>query len=182
MQGKQGVCRNTIMILCWLTLSWSGIGAGISSSAAQSYEAEPLFELTGPQTIVREGYFRLTAEPGENSQGNEPFIVQMSGDEDFSAIRATFPPLGNFNRLSLSGFDDGVYYFRLSSPADNSILSNSIRVEVRHYPLSRALGLFGLGAALFTILLILIIRFWWRDSYCRTRCSNRNTDGGTTDG
>lgn len=112
--------------------------------------AQDDWTLSGPEQ-TREGYFQLRLDgPDERAS----FIVEQSTDEDFTEVVASFSPLGSFRQISLSGFDDGHYYFRAHiEVAGESLYSNVHPLEVRHYPLWQALGLFIMGALVFIALL-----------------------------
>lgn len=174
MQRMHRVWRHACMIRVICIFGCLGGCLALGGWSIPAYAAT--YELSGPDRVVREGYFQLDMQLNvqlsvavTEATDHARFVVEMSDAEDFSAIAATFTPLGSFTRLSLSGFDDGVYYFRLRSGSatqtdtTGEVLSNVVRVEVRHYPLSRALALFVAGAVLFSILLALIVRFSWRD-------------------
>lgn len=177
MQRMHGVWRQQfavrmIQVICVFGCLGGCLGLGGWNAPAYADTRVDTYELSGPDRVVREGYFQLDMQLSvavTEATDHARFVVEMSDAEDFSAIAATFTPLGSFTRLSLSGFDDGVYYFRLRSGSatqtdtTGEVLSNVVRVEVRHYPLSRALALFVAGAVLFSILLALIVRFSWRD-------------------
>lgn len=129
-------------------------------------------ELSAPESS-REGYFVLSL-PESPSQG---FIVEYSTDEDFREIERTYPWFGDFQRMTLTGFDDGNHYFRIRALADESgglslknsqpsiqssiqssnQVSNVVRVQVDHYALEQALTLFALGGLLFAILVVIIL-------------------------
>lgn len=111
--------------------------------------------LSGPDNTVREGYFTVSV----NSSGSEPLnnlVIESSQTADFNDSVVSFPALGDFKQLSLTGFSNGNYYLR--ARADNlATPSNVIRVEVSHYPLWQALGLFFIGLLLFTLLVVVLL-------------------------
>lgn len=115
-----------------------------SSLAASSWV------LTGPES-TREGYFQLHLQHRHNAGASAEFTIELSGHEDFATIDQEFSPLGSFAQLSLSGFDDGVYYFRARTATNE--FSNIHRIEVTHYPLWQALSTFVIGAILLISLL-----------------------------
>ncbi|RUO77816.1 hypothetical protein CWI81_04870 [Idiomarina seosinensis] len=122
-------------------------------SAAQS------LQLNGPDSTVREGYF--TVNVSSTTDASEPIaslVIEASSSKDFKQNLQTFPALGDFKKLSLTGFSDGTYYLRARSE-DVSEYSNVIQVRVQHYPLWQALGLFVVGFLIFTALVVTIIRF-----------------------
>lgn len=116
------------------------------------------FELSGPSDKVSEGYFYLEVDGLSDDQR---FVVEMSHNDDFAAVEREFEPLGMFRELSLSGFDDGTYYFRARS---GDRYSNVVSVRVSHYPLWQALLLFGLGLIIFATLVYTIVYFYRRSN------------------
>ncbi|MGX5913794.1 hypothetical protein ACR0ST_03585 [Aliidiomarina sp. Khilg15.8] len=114
------------------------------------------FELSGPSEKVAEGYFYLEVD---GLQEDQRFVVEMSHDQDFSMVAREFEPLGMFRELSLSGFDDGTYYFRARS---GERYSNVVAVTVSHYSLWQALFLFTLGLIIFATLVYTIVYFYRR--------------------
>lgn len=136
-----------------------------SQLVTPAYAAEGV-SLTGPQHS-REGYFQLQVS---NLPTGQRFIIEQSANEQFSHIDATYSPVGSFQQLSLSGFDNGSYFFRarilqneVSQPIDSAaIYSNTHQISIQHYSLWQALGLFALGAVLFIILITVLLRLHWQ--------------------
>lgn len=112
------------------------------------------YVLGGPDTTVREGYFILSLDKPPTSD----ITIQQSADADFATITTEFNWFGDFSATTLSGFADGTYYFRVNT-AEGA--SNIIEVEVLHYPLWQAFGLFFAGLLLFLIVVLLIVRMHW---------------------
>lgn len=110
--------------------------------------------LTGPES-TREGYFQLRLQHRDSVDASAEFVIELSSREDFATIDQEFSPLGSFAQLSLSGFDDGVYYFRARTATHE--YSNTHRIEVTHYPLWQALSTFVIGAILLTSLLTTLL-------------------------
>ncbi|RUO25967.1 hypothetical protein CWE09_04365 [Aliidiomarina minuta] len=135
------VVKQVSAALLIIAVSWQG--------SAQESD----IQLSGPSGAVAEGYFRLTLQGLPDS---ERFTIEMAEDDQFSAIIAEYQPMGMFRELSLSGFDNGIYYFRAQSGDQTS---NTVSVEVRHYPLWQALSLFVVGAILFFLLIMTIIKY-----------------------
>lgn len=113
-------------------------------------------ELSGPSDKVAEGYFNLEVEGLSEEQR---FVVEMSKSEAFNSVEREFEPLGMFRQLSLSGFDDGTYYFRARA---GERYSNVVSVTVAHYPLWQAVALFLLGLTLFAALVFTIVYLYRR--------------------
>lgn len=67
---------------------------------------------------------------------------------------------GDFKQISLTGFADGSYWFRArGEDADGNLwYSEPTRVEVKHYPLWQAFGLFASGALMFVVLSYYLLR------------------------
>lgn len=125
------------------------------------YQATPLpvqaqtskvkeFKLTAPANS-REGYFQLLISGVPDEAG---FIVEQAADESFTQVMNSYTPVGSFQQLSVSGFDDGVYYFRARLNGSENEYSNIVQVSVSHYSLWQALGLFTLGTVLLLSLLL----------------------------
>lgn len=117
---------------------------------AAAQDTKTHFTLSAQETS-REGYFVVALDQAPNAG----MIVQQSSLEDFSEISTEFAWFGDFEKMTLTGFSDGDYYFRLKPSAE--ISSNVIAVRVNHYPGWQAYSLFFIGLALFTVLVIMII-------------------------
>ncbi|MFC0445132.1 hypothetical protein ACFOD1_09135 [Pseudidiomarina halophila] len=117
---------------------------------AGAQDSKTHFTLSAQETS-REGYFVV-----ELDQVPQPgMIVQQSTVRDFSEISTEFAWFGDFEKMTLTGFSDGDYYFRLKPSAE--ISSNVISVKVKHYPRWQAYSLFFTGLALFTLLVVMIV-------------------------
>lgn len=126
------------------------IGANAHAMTVSTQAASEL-TLSGPDQ-VREGYFQLRVEG--LSEG-ESFQLEQSNDQQFSSVVAVYQPVGAFRQLSLSGFDNGLYYFRAVS--DSGQQSQVHQLEVEHYPLWQALSLFVIGAFLFASFVVTLL-------------------------
>ncbi|MET1255546.1 hypothetical protein [Aliikangiella maris] len=80
--------------------------------------------------------------------------LQLSHTPEFVKIERTLSLTGN-QKISLSGFNDGQYYFRLVDSLGNP-LSNVATVTVNHRDFYQALSIFALGACLFIVLVLSI--------------------------
>lgn len=109
------------------------------------------YELTVSTERSREGYFVVAIDQAPQGQ----LLVQQSRQEDFSSIEAEFAWFGDFTEMTLTGFSDGVYYFRLKPSAQ--VASNVAQITVEHYPSWQAYSLFFIGLVLFTLLVVCII-------------------------
>ena len=131
--------------------------------------------LTGPEH-TREGFFQLrleyqpdnvasatqaplaTSDSVSNSDAAiaaPEFTIEVSRDADFSTVEQEFAPLGTFAQLSVSGFDDGIYYFRARTATHE--YTNTHRIEVAHYSLWQALSTFVVGAMVLISLLTTLL-------------------------
>ncbi|MDN7138483.1 hypothetical protein J6J34_09705 [Pseudidiomarina sp. 1ASP75-14] len=108
------------------------------------------FTLSAPEQS-REGYFVLALDQAPL----RGMVVQQSSQADFIKIDAEFVWFGDFEKMTLTGFSDGNFYFRLK-PAEN-VQSNVVGVTVTHYPSWQAYTLFFTGLGLFILLVITII-------------------------
>ncbi|RTE86933.1 MULTISPECIES: hypothetical protein [Gammaproteobacteria] len=122
--------------------------------------------LTGPSGTVSEGYFQLEYQlESVNSEGSSvnTIVFERAASESFDVVEDRYPPLGSFSQVTLSGFSNGTYYFR-ARDTQSGETSNIVSVTVQHYPLSRALTLFGLGALIFIALVVFILHAHSRSS------------------
>lgn len=120
--------------------------------------------LSGPETVIKEGYFSVSLD-GSTVNELTRVTIEVARHSDFSGTIQEFPALGNFNSVSLTGFEDGTYYLRARAQDDEKTihLSNTIQVRIQHYPLWQALTLFFIGLVLFvtlTAVLLLLHRRW----------------------
>lgn len=99
----------------------------------------------------REGYFVVSLDQPPQAQ----LTLQQSSDKNFNKIDAEFVWFGDFTDMTLTGFSDGDYFFRLEPTAGAT--SNVVQLQVQHYPSWQAYGLFFTGLVLFSILVVTLI-------------------------
>ncbi len=121
------------------------------SAVAQSEDA---VVLSGPVEKVRAGYF--VVELDHVSPTLRPLSLQVSQSKSFASLLQTVPIMGNFNQVTLTGFESGHYYIR-AVHQQRVVSQTAIEVTVEHYPIWQALTLFVLGALLFLLLLLTLI-------------------------
>lgn len=129
----------------------------VAALCAMPLSAQQLM-LDGPDSPSREGYFTVSiSTPGQPEMSLQNLRVETSLSKNFATVEQTFPALGDFKQLSLTGFSDGTYFLR--ARADNiAEPSAPIKVVVDHYPLWQALSLFGCGLVLFVLLVTVLLR------------------------
>ncbi|RUO44403.1 hypothetical protein CWE15_04305 [Aliidiomarina taiwanensis] len=134
-----------VLLMCSL-LFYAATCSGVASAASE-------LKLEGPLEPVAEGYFQLHInEP----QHPPDVVIEQSSTPSFQSITARYSPMGDFQQISLSGFASGDYYFRARS---QEMLSNTVHVVVAHHSLQQAFTLFFIGAALFAVLVLCILRY-----------------------
>ncbi|MCC5880762.1 MAG: hypothetical protein JJU03_12795 [Idiomarina sp.] len=156
----QGWAQTLLLASCLLVLTGQLVPpAHAQASGTSQSDTNHTITLTGTERSS-EGYFQLQVE-GLNDQ--QQFVIEQSSSADFYTIEARFPPLGSFRQISLSGFDDGTYFFRARvEQGDNAVsYSTTHQVSVQHYPLWQALSLFGVGLGLFVALLTTLLWLHW---------------------
>ncbi len=103
----------------------------------------------------------LSADPARSTDGvyqlewtaSGPVRIEESAEPDFRDVAVVYE--GTDRATTLSGRLDGVYHYRLRSPAQPGAAAGApsevppVRVEVVHHPLSRAFGFFLLGLVVF---------------------------------
>ena len=126
------------MLLVGVTLLTAGAGPSLAASlsASPSVSADGVYQLTWPQ------------------QG--AVVLEEARRDDFSDARPVYA--GRDAGATLSGKPDGTYYYRLRGASEATSEAARVRVDVQHHPLSRALGFFAVGAAVFVSTVALIVR------------------------
>ncbi|MDV6314872.1 hypothetical protein [Idiomarina sp. HP20-50] len=120
--------------------------------------------LSGPGSVVKEGYFTVSVRAADEAELNR-LTIEVASNSEFTQSTRQFPTLGDFKDISLTGFSNGSYYLRARAQNANgqSLISNTIKVTVKHYPLWQALTLFFIGLVIFVTLvatLLLLHRQW----------------------
>lgn len=139
-----------IALLFLITLLARPAAAQPASFAAPEQQATK-FELSLSTDRSREGYFVVSIDQAPQAQ----MVLQQSSEADFATVDAEFVWFGDFTEMTLTGFSDGDYYFRLKPTL--GVSSNTVALEVEHYPSWQAYSLFFTGLALFILLLFSIV-------------------------
>jgi len=87
--------------------------------------------------------------------GSQEFELQQSTDADFSSFTSVYK--GSDLATFISGLDNGTYFYRVLHLPSLSF-SETISIEVEHHPLSLAFVMLGLGASVFVLTMIVLIR------------------------
>ena len=110
------------------------------ASLALNIEADP--------GKVTAGYFKLDWQAEEN----DTLVLQRTTSPSFVEIQSI--QVNDVNSITLTGYDDGTYFFRLMTSSGKA--SNTVRVEVEHHSMRKALLFFFTGLILFLILLFVL--------------------------
>jgi len=109
---------------------------------------------------VSEGFITLSwnelGEPQPVALEPQPVTLQVATDSEFNQLIRNINLKGQ-TQVHLSGFEDGIYIARLLK--GNVALTQPARFEVQHRELSDAVLLFAIGAALFVLLVVTLLRF-----------------------
>ncbi|WP_258240539.1 hypothetical protein [Pseudidiomarina homiensis] len=139
-----------IALLLLITLLARPAAAQQASTAAET-QPNTDYQLTLSTERSREGYFVVAIDQTPQTK----MVLQQSASADFSAIAAEFDWFGDFTEMTLTGFSDGEYYFRLKPVA--GVSSNVVQLRVEHYSQWQAYSLFFIGLFLFSVLVITLI-------------------------
>lgn len=139
-----------IALLFIITLLARPTAAQTPSAEAQDPETHH-YQLTLSTERSREGYFVVAIDQAPQAA----MVLQQSNSEDFAEITGQFAWFGDFTEMTLTGFEDGAYFFRLKPQA--GISSNVVQLQVEHYPSWQAYSLFFTGLTLFSLLVLSII-------------------------
>ncbi len=138
-----------------MKLHWIAVLALLGTNyGAQSEENTVQLSIAPADQVSNAGYFTLRYN--DLTAIKKPFL-QVSRTATFEQISHSYPIAGT-EQISLSGYKNGQYYFRVFDPNSN-VASDSARVTVEHHSLRFATLLFSVGLALFLFLVGLIFYF-----------------------
>ena len=83
---------------------------------------------------------------------SDDYQLQAAATQDF--FEFTSRTISDSGSITLTGYPDGIYYFRAGLPGS---WSGIVQVEVQHHSLSRAFAFFTLGLLLFLVLVGTIV-------------------------
>lgn len=118
--------------------------------------------LNKPIEKTESGYFKLSWRFHQTLFDAERIIfdLQKSTDADFRQVSTIYrgPDYATF----LSGIPNGKYYYRIRSSTVDGVKfskwSPVVLVEVQHQSLSLALWLFGIGAIIFLLTVLIVVK------------------------
>ncbi len=113
------------------------------------------FELQTSTELATEGYLGLSWQPASGSADDRRISLQVATSPNFESIFASYN-LVQQQQVSLSGLADGDYFARLLDHTQTPV-SNVASFRVQHRDLAAAWLLFALGAALFSLLLGILL-------------------------
>lgn len=109
---------------------------------------------------VSEGFITLSwndlGEPQSVTLEPQSVTLQVATDSEFNQLIRNIKLKGQ-TQVHLSGFEDGIYIARLLK--GNVALTQPARFEVQHRALSDAVFLFAIGAVLFMLLVVTLLRY-----------------------
>jgi hypothetical protein len=117
-----------------------------TSAHAQSIELR-----TERGGISNDGRVKLIwGSTGDNYQ----YLIQQATDSEFNQVKVIYegPDRASF----VSGLKTGTYYYRVKTKQGH--WSETLVVEVKHHSLSLALSLFGMGALVFLLTVLVVVR------------------------
>ncbi|TNE52642.1 MAG: fibronectin type III domain-containing protein [Bacteroidetes bacterium] len=121
----------------------------------------PVFDQAA-EVQSKSGYIKLSWQwdaPGD-SAGSTVFELQQADNPAFDRVATIYrgPDLASF----LSGLRNGVYYYRVRALAASGALpgewSAPVQLQVEHHPLSLAISLFVIGAIVFSLTVVIVVR------------------------
>lgn len=98
----------------------------------------------------------VTLEPQSVTLEPQSVTLQVATDSEFNQLIRNIKLKGQ-TQVHLSGFEDGIYIARLLK--GNVALTQPARFEVQHRALSDAVLLFAIGAVLFMLLVVTLLRY-----------------------
>lgn len=124
--------------------------AALFTSAAQT-PAPGLSTSSG--TFSRQGVVKLEWTVMKTQNG-ELFELQQATDASFETAQSVYQ--GKDGGTFISGLENGIYYYRVR--AGNGLWSAPLSIEVQHHSLTLAIFLMVVGAAVFLMTLLMILR------------------------
>ena len=106
-------------------------------------------QLNVDQKIATAGYFTLNWTVADKDSA----LLQQSSDPDFTQFSEI--PVTGSSQISLSGFEDGIYYYRLANV--DGVFSNTVTVAVEHHSFAKAMQFFAMGSLLFIVLICFLL-------------------------
>lgn len=97
---------------------------------------------------MRAGYYKLTW----SSSFEESSALEESNDTSFT--NPNIFHVHNNNSITLTGRENGTYYYRMRDSSDE--FSNVVHVTVEHHSVEKAFAFFALGLCLFIILIFVL--------------------------
>jgi hypothetical protein len=134
--------RDGLIALFWLLLV-------ATRTPVWAAETAPNVTLNTDTTLATEGYFVLS---WNSPSPTTTYSLRQSDATSSNRTRAENLPANG--AITITGLADGQYSYQLFSAGQPR--GNPIEVTVQHHALSRALGFFSLGLALFCLLVISI--------------------------
>jgi len=107
-------------------------------------------KLNSDTELSTAGYFQLSWK----DKASQSFVLQQSTRSDFRDAIDIY--LGPDQATVISGLPDGDYFYRVES--DTQSWSKAFKISVKHHSLAKALGFFSLGAAMFIVMIVLLIK------------------------
>lgn len=135
-----------------MKLHWIAVLALLGTNyGAQSKNNADTVSLSPQEQTVSAGYFTLRYN--DLSSISNP-MLQVAQNPSFDPLLRAYP-IGGTEQISLSGFSNGDYYFRVHEPSSKQF-SRAAKVKVEHHSLELASSLFSTGLMLFLFLVGLV--------------------------
>ncbi|MBD3669341.1 MAG: hypothetical protein HUJ29_01095 [Gammaproteobacteria bacterium] len=112
-------------------------------------------KLSSDSDVATAGYYQLS---WETEQSADRFRLIEADNPRFSQSKILYE--GPDLAMILSGKSNGTYYYRVAALSQQSqdLVSNTLKVEVDHHSMTKAMLFFSIGAIVFLATLILILR------------------------
>ena len=112
-------------------------------------------ELESDTDVATAGYYQLKWQNGDE---HVRFVIEEADNPAFDDAHRLYQ--GQDRATVITGRPDGIYYYRariVGTNGSTGAWSDTVKVEVDHHPLSRALGFFSVGAIVFIAILVAIL-------------------------
>ena len=107
-------------------------------------------KLNSDTKLSTAGYFQLSWQ----DESGLSYQLQQASYPDFRDAVTLYQ--GPDQATVISGLPDGDYFYRVRN--EDESWSKAFKISVKHHSLAKALGFFSLGAAMFIVMIVLLIK------------------------
>lgn len=144
--------NQNIVRIIWI---WMVVFLPFESKAGEfSLATDGAPQLTLSSSNPNQGVLKLEWSLSDETRSEKLFELQQATDAGFKTARSIYQGVGA--GTFISGLEDGTYYYRVR--VEEGSWSAPLSIEIKHHSLKLAIFLMAIGAAVFLITLLMILR------------------------